>query len=127
MRLRPVRAREHRLAFYLAFLALLAQLWLWQISTTHQLRLAAMGPAEICTTSPRALPVVALHVSEDGKPSADLCPVCSSAATTSVPLGPAHVPQATAVHGPACALQAIAAPRSSPAGLRPPARAPPLA
>ena len=136
MRLRRSLPHPHRLAFALALLAVLAQLWMTQISTTHWAQQWAQQAfwGEICTV--HNSPLTAADASDssvdgqggDAMPRGGSCPVCSAAAAGFVPpAAPAPLPalllqalqrQGSADH-PAVALRH--------AGLRPPAQAPPLA
>ena len=128
--------RPHRLAFALALLAVLAQLWLTQISTTHLAQRVGLQAfwGEICTV--QNSPYTAADASDpfqDGQGSdatthAASCPVCSAvAASFTLPAAPVALPavpvQAVQRQGSADHL----APALRHAGLRPPAQAPPAA
>lgn len=137
--LRHSLPRPHRLALALALLAVLAQLWMTQLSTRHlgQMLWQQAMWGDICTV--HNSPLTALNASADADASdpADSsdalsrmanCPVCSVA---SAGLAPSYQPTA--------ALAALGntpypfAPASATeralrhAGLRPPAQAPPRA
>ena len=128
--------RPHRLAFALALLAVLAQLWIAQLSTTHLAQRVGLEAfwGEICTVhnSPYTAAGPA-DPSGDGQrsdtlPNAASCPVCSAAVASFVPLAaPAPLPalpvQPLQRHG--SADHPATAARH--AGLRPPAQAPPVA
>ena len=128
--------RPPRLAFVLTLLAVLAQLWMAQLSATHLAQRVGLQAfwGEICTVHNSAYPVAdAADISVNGErsdtlPNATSCPVCSAAAASFVPLAiPAPLP-AMPVH--ALQRQGSAeylAPALRLAGLRPPAQAPPAA
>ena len=136
VRLQHALPRPHRLAFALALLAVVAQLWMAQLSTTHLAQRVGLQAfwGEICTAynSPYTTADTS-DPSMDGNdsdtlPNTGSCPVCSAAAASFVPLAaPARLPslpmqtlhrQGSADH-PAPALRH--------ASLRPPAQAPPAA
>ena len=136
MTLRHSLPRPHRLAFALALLAVLAQFWMAQLSTTHLAQRVGLQAfwGEICTVHNSPYTAVdAPDSSGDGQrsntpPNAASCPVCSAAAASFVPpAAPAPLPTL-----PVQALQRqgsadYPAPALRHAGLRPPAQAPPAA
>ena len=136
MTLRRFHSHPHRLAFVLALLAVLAQLWMTQLSTSHlaqQLGQQAFW-GEICSVHNSSYTAAdPADASGDGQrsgtlPNAASCPVCSAAAASFVsPAAPARLPalpvQALQRQGSAEHL----APALRHAGLRPPAQAPPSA
>lgn len=136
MRLRSSLPHPHRLAFALALLAVLVQLWMTQISTTHLAQRVGLQAfwGEICTV--HNSPYTAADPSDlsgddqrhDALPKTDSCPVCSAAAASFVPLAAPAPLQALPMQ--ALQYQGSAeyrAPALRHAGLRPPAQAPPVA
>ena len=136
MILRHSLPHPHRLALALALLAVVAQLWMAQLSTRHlgQMLWQQAMWGEICTV--HNSPLTALDVSDESDPADSSnalsrmanCPVCSVAAAG---LAPSYQPTAALAapgdtpyqHAPASAP--VRALRH--AGLRPPAQAPPRA
>ena len=136
MTLRHSLPRPHRLAFALALLAVLAQLWMTQLSTRHlgQMLWQQTLWGEVCTAYNS--PHTALDISAESDPadSSDAlsrmanCPVCSVATAS---LAPSYQPMAAlAASGDTpypLAPASAAEPALRHAGLRPPAQAPPRA
>ncbi len=128
--------RPPRLAFVLALLAVLAQLWMAQLSATHLAQRVGLQAfwGEICTvhsstyTAADASGPALDGQSSDTLPNATSCPVCSAAAVGFVPpVAPAPLP---ALQAQALQRQGSAeylAPALRHACLRPPAQAPPAA
>ena len=127
--------RPPRLAFALALLAVLAQLWMLQISTTHLAQRVGLQAfwGDICTV--HNSPYTAVDLSDPSAggqsnkalPGGASCPVCSTAAASFAPFAaPAPLPtlpvQTLARRGSAD----HPAPALRHAGLRPPAQAPPV-
>ena len=128
--------RPPRLAFALALLAVLAQLWMAQLGATHLAQRVGLQAfwGEICTVHNSAYTVAGaadLSVNGEGSdtlPNATSCPVCSAAAV-------GFVPPAAPLPLPALQSQALQrqgrtgylAPALRHAGLLPPAQAPPAA
>ena len=148
MTLRHSLPRPHRLALALALLAVLAQLWMVQISTRHlgQMLWQQTLWGEVCTAYNS--PHTALNVSADAASSdpanatdaadpADTsdalsrmanCPVCSVASATATPNQPPLLALAAQGDTPYPFAPASAPQRAlRHAGLRPPAQAPPRA
>lgn len=124
-----MRSPVRRPALCLALLALLAQLWLTQLSVGHLARMlgerAAWG--EICTTGAATHPDDTAPDDSHSAAAALGCPVCAAAAAQV-----AAVQRAASAPPAAWTLQRLHA-ATAPvlgehrAGLRPPAQAPPLA
>ena len=135
--LRHSLPRPHRLALALALLAVLAQLWMAQLSTRHlgQMLWQQTLWGDICTV--HNSPLTALDISDASDPADSSnalsrmanCPVCSVA--TAATLAPGSQPTAALAapadtpYQPAPASAPLRALRH--AGLRPPAQAPPAA
>lgn len=128
---RNARPSARRPALCLALLALIAQLWLAQISTGHLARMlgerAAWG--DICTTAGVAHADDTAPAGDHGSPTTTAlsCPVCVVGATT---LAPAQL--TASAQPPVWALQRLPVAHAPVrarhrAGLRPPAQAPPAA
>lgn len=130
----PAHAHHHsRLGMALALLALLAQLWLGQVSTAHmaQMLVPAAMAADICTAqeSPSLSASTSASTQAPGHGTADAlmnCPVCAVATTVAAadlwPHGStAHPPQAAD----SFSNQPVAPRALRHASLYPPAQAPP--
>ena len=133
----PTHSRPHRLALALALLAVLAQLWMVQISTRHlgQMLWQQTLWGEVCTAYNS--PHTALNVSADAADPADTsdalsrmanCPVCSVASAAATP-SQAPLLALAALGDTPYPLASASAPQRAlrHAGLRPPAQAPPRA
>ena len=126
MKLRRALPRSHRLALVLAVLAVVAQLWMAQLSTRHLGTMLWQQTlwGEVCSTNDRTADVDPEALSQIAN-----CPVCSAVAAG---LAPGHTP-AVALAAPGDTPYLAAATASAPvralrhASLRPPAQAPPRA
>lgn len=139
MTLRHSLPRSHRLAFALALLAVLAQLWMTQLSTRHlgQMLWQQALWGDICTI--HNSPLTALNVGTDADASDPAqasnalsrmanCPVCSVATAGLAPSYQPTAALATPGNTPYPCAPASATDRAlRHAGLRPPAQAPPRA
>ena len=126
MKLRCALPHSHRLALVLAVLAVVAQLWMAQLSTRHLGEMLWQQTlwGEVCSTNDRtadADPEALSHIAN--------CPVCHAVAAGLVPGSSAS----TALAAPGDTPYFAAATASAPlralrhASLRPPAQAPPRA
>lgn len=123
------RFRIPRLATSLALFALLAQLWMGQVSTGHLARLLTGGAAalDICSAGD-ASDGDAGGAHRGGTAQPFNCPVCFVAAAGAAPAAGAPVSQDALAPARPRAFQHSLEPRAQRrAGLRPPPQAPPVA
>lgn len=125
--------RPPRLAFGLALLAVLAQLWMVQLSTHHMAQMLWQQVlwGEVCTVGDS--PHRAVPPASEGEPSAQMsnlanCPVCFAAALGPA-LGSTHTAPAATHDSTPYRIRLATAPAHAlrHANLRPPAQAPPRA
>ena len=136
MTLHHSRPRSHRLAFALALLAVLAQLWMAQISTRHvgQMLWQQTLWGDVCTAhnstynTTSATDPDADSERSDPLPNLAHCPVCSAAAAGVAPGATQPPPLAAQALAP-CRVRLASAPVYAlrHTSLRPPAQAPPRA
>lgn len=126
MKLRSHLPHSHRLALVLAVLAVVAQLWMAQLSTRH---LGAMLWqqtlwGEVCSTNDRTADADPQALSQIAN-----CPVCHAVAAGLVPGNTPAIALAAAGDTPYLAAATTSAPVRAlrHASLRPPAQAPPRA
>lgn len=125
--------RRHRLAFALALLAVLAQLWMVQASTRHMGQMLWQQTlwGDVCTA--HNSPLAAADPASDTEHPPQLssmahCPVCSAAGAGPAPLPTQTTPLAAQESTPyRMQLATVPARTLRHASLRPPAQAPPRA
>lgn len=130
---RNTQPHPRRLALALALLALLAQLWMGQVSATHLAQMVAaqgLWGSDICTTQTNAHSADAPADPQRNNPAASPlgCPVGCTAAASFTPGGAPPVVaavQAQALYR--ASFASIPAPQRPHASVRPPAQAPPAA